>query len=95
MQAARDEACLAKVRVRHDQQVAVVVGRPEQVRATSLLAHDPRDGLLDRDPQRRAVQIGELGQAIYLQQHNPHGDPMAASARELILHQVQDLRLRE
>ena len=95
MQAVGNDARLLQVGVRHDQQVAVVVGRAEQVRTTSLLTNQLRDGLLDGLAQIAAVEVGQVRDAVDLQQHDPHGNAVAAGARKLVLHQVQDLRLRE
>jgi hypothetical protein len=94
-QPVRDDARVRVRRVRQHQQVAVVVGRAEQVGTARLLADHARDLGAHRLAQFGAVQIHQLRQAVDLDHDAAHRDAVAPRPRELVLHQVQDLRLRE
>src|SRR4029079_6371903 len=67
----------------------------EHVGAARLLAHEPAKRLAHPAAQLHAAEVDELGDAVDLQQQATERKTVAPRPRELGLHQVQDLRLRE
>jgi hypothetical protein len=95
MQAIRNNPRIWQSCMGQNDQVAIVIRSPHQIASARLVAHQPRHSLLYGNTEIRAMQVCKLRQPVNLQDDHPHGDAMPTRASELILHQVQDLRLRE
>ena len=94
-QALRDPHPIDLIGVGHHHKVAIFAGETEMVSASGLVQDEPGDPLANQIPQPPTVQVHQRLQPIHLNQHAHHRKPVAASPRELRLHQVENLRLRE